>query len=236
LKIAIVTINLNNAAGLRRTLQSVAMQSQLPAAHVVVDGGSADESLEVIKANQSKITAWISEADDGVYQAQNKGWRMVNADYYLFLNSGDALLATDSLALLARSITHKKQLVYGNLMVENPDGSTWVKTYPDKLPGNYFDYDTLPHPATLISRYWLERMNGFDESLRICSDWKFFWQVFQKSPCSFAHVQESISCFDTKGISSQESSQQLINREKNWVRSKMAVSSLRVWIKKLVTW
>lgn len=234
--IAIVTINLNNATGLAKTLDSVRQQTRRPDAHVVVDGGSQDGSRAVLEQYHANLTKWISQPDNGVYAAQNKGWKMVKADYYLFLNSGDTLYTPQSLEMLAAAISNNRQLIYGNLMVENPDGTHWQKTYPGKLPANYFEYETLPHPATLISHCWLEALKGYDETLCICSDWKFFYEAFQKSPKSFFHVEHTISCFDTRGISSVQTNQSTIAKEKQLVRAEFLAKADQGLLRTISKW
>lgn len=222
MKISIVTINYNNCSGLVRTIESVLAQQMKPSSFVIIDGGSIDGSLNCIEKYSGHITYWKSEKDNGVYHAQNKGWLAVEADYYLFLNSGDTLLNTSSLAKLAASVTNKRQIVYGNLMIKPTDDNFWVKLYPKKLPSNYFDYETLPHPASLISKYWLHKENGYDETLEICSDWKFFRSVFYKSPGSFRHVDETISVFGLGGMSSKSGADKIIEYEKAMVKKQIS--------------
>ena len=91
MKISIITINLNNVSGLENTLSSVRAQTFRDFEQIVVDGGSSDGSVDVIRANSDWIAQWISEPDSGIYNAMNKGVRMASGDYLLFLNSGDCL-------------------------------------------------------------------------------------------------------------------------------------------------
>jgi glycosyltransferase involved in cell wall biosynthesis len=212
--IAIVTINLNNATGLAKTLASIRTQRCHPAECIVIDGQSSDHSLAVIMENQSLITHWVSEKDKGVYAAQNKGWRISKMPYLLFLNSGDTFFDNQSLGHLARGITGNKKIVFGNMLVKEPGGETWVKNHPDRLPPDYFEHDTLPHPGTLISRYWMKEKGGFDEDLKICSDWKFFRAVFFRNPGAFRHVSETVCCFSADGISSLPQNRYLIEQER----------------------
>ena len=108
MKLSIVTINYNNAEGLRKTLASVASQTYADIEHVIVDGGSTDESVEIIReyarangAHAGSLTNnchqihWLSEPDNGIYHAMNKGIRMATGEYIEILNSGDILAADD---------------------------------------------------------------------------------------------------------------------------------------------
>lgn len=97
MKLSIITINYNDAPGLAKTLKSVADQ-HIPAGfeleHIVIDGGSTDDSVNIIK-QYPHVTKWISERDNGVYNAMNKGIKLATGDYIQILNSGD-ILASDT--------------------------------------------------------------------------------------------------------------------------------------------
>ena len=98
MQLSIITINYNDAEGLRKTLASVAMQTYPHIEHIIVDGGSSDNSVEVIREYESSLASrlkWISEKDTGIYNAMNKGIRMATSEYIQILNSGDILAAPD---------------------------------------------------------------------------------------------------------------------------------------------
>ena len=97
MKLSIITINRNNAAGLEKTMKSVAAQTFKEFEYIIVDGASRDDSVEMIKRYQSEFTQlkWVSEPDSGIYNAMNKGIQMASGDYIQILNSGDCLAADD---------------------------------------------------------------------------------------------------------------------------------------------
>ena len=97
MKLSIVTVNRDNAAGLTQTFDSVRAQTFRDFEHIVVDGGSTDGSLEVIKARSDGLAFWVSEPDAGIYAAMNKGLRQAKGEYVYFLDSGDWLGAPDVL-------------------------------------------------------------------------------------------------------------------------------------------
>lgn len=80
IQLSIITINYNNAVGLQRTIESVVTQGNNNFEYIVVDGGSKDGSFEVIKKYANKISHWVSEPDDGIYNAMNKGVRMAHGE------------------------------------------------------------------------------------------------------------------------------------------------------------
>ena len=83
---SIITINFNNCDGLRRTIESVVNQTNDNYEYIVIDGGSTDGSVDVIQKYSDRISYWVSEKDDGIYNAMNKGVRHAHGDYCLFLN------------------------------------------------------------------------------------------------------------------------------------------------------
>ncbi len=101
-KLSIITINLNNSAGLDKTMKSVLVQSFRDFEYIVIDGGSNDGSVEILKSfeklysNKTEII-WLSETDKGIYNAMNKGIDLAHGEYLLFLNSGDSLVNPDIL-------------------------------------------------------------------------------------------------------------------------------------------
>src|SRR5690606_3965772 len=87
--ISIITVNLNNLEGLKRTMASVFNQTYQNFEYLIIDGGSSDGSKEYIEANADKISYWVSEPDKGIYNGMNKGIKKARGEYLLFLNSGD---------------------------------------------------------------------------------------------------------------------------------------------------
>ena len=89
MKYSIITINLNNSAGLRKTIESVVNQTFQDFEYIIIDGGSTDGSVDIIKEYSSRIDYWVSEPDRGIYNAMNKGIVQAHGDYINFMNSGD---------------------------------------------------------------------------------------------------------------------------------------------------
>ena len=199
-KISIITINLNNREGLKKTIQSVLEQDYTDLEYLVIDGDSSDGSQGIVESKGDKIDFFLSEKDNGVYEAMNKGIIKASGEYLLFLNSGDRFAGPNSLSQLIKSATNQ-ELIFGNILVE--DGArTFVKKYPPVLSFRYFYYDSLPHPACLISRKLFQQVGLYDTHLKIASDWKFFMLAVIKNGCTYLHVDQVISIFDTNGMSS----------------------------------
>lgn len=202
LKLSIITINLNNGAGLRETLRSVVSQGDFTnCEHIVVDGASTDSTPEVIAEFRSHIAKLVAEPDSGVYNAMNKGIALAEGDYLLFLNSGDVLVP-GVLGKVDFGSFHE-DIIYGDLDFQDP-GRTRHKDFPppqDITPA-FFLFNTLPHPATFIRRTLFDQYGPYDETMKIAADSKFFFTVVKSGGATLRKLPLTISIFKTDGISS----------------------------------
>ncbi|MEG1573526.1 MAG: glycosyltransferase family 2 protein, partial [Bacteroidales bacterium] len=131
-KLSIITINLNDAAGIEKTLKSIwEKQSFRDFEHIVIDGGSKDGSVEVIKKYEKNLAYWISEPDKGIYNAMNKGIAKATGEYLLFINGGD-WLADDVLAEVF-AIPFEEDIVYGDFTYVSEDGALCPEIYKREL-------------------------------------------------------------------------------------------------------
>ena len=211
LLISIITINLNNKYGLIKTVNSVRAQEYKNIEFIIIDGGSNDGSLEYIKAENKKFNYWISEKDNGIYDAMNKGIIQAKGDFLFFLNSGDFFYEPKSLSYLV-GFNINEDIVYGNVGMY-VDGALETKWFPSELSLEYFRYDTIPHQSTLIKRDLFYRFGFYSTEYKIVSDWAFFVDCIIKGKVKYRYVRELISIFDLNGISSQPSSYKIIRNE-----------------------
>jgi glycosyltransferase involved in cell wall biosynthesis len=198
--ISIITINYNNALGLQRTIESVIRQNYVDLEFIVIDGGSTDGSIEVIKEHENAITKWISEKDNGIYHGLNKGIKLAKGEYLLFLNSGDHLFS--------KHVLHKNHhhlngsdLICFDIHVLGLGQDRIIKQ-PDTLNFLYLFQETFAHQSVFIKRNLFEVVGLYDESLEIVSDWKFFIHALASHHCSYKAVHETLSVFYFDGISS----------------------------------
>lgn len=211
--ISIITICLNNPF-LERTITSVINQSYPNYSHLIIDGGSNDPvTMKTINSykNYEKISI-ISEKDNGIYDAMNKGIRKANGDYLIFLNAGDAFYSSESLSHFA-SNHDNHDIVYGDLEFADPK-SNFVVTYPDKLNYSFFMESSLPHPACFFHRNVFEKVGLYETSLQVAADWAFFLKAIGLYLVSYKHIPFVVSVFDHGGVSSQPQNQPIMENEK----------------------
>lgn len=202
-KITIITINYNNFIGLKKTMHSVLNQSDTNIEYIVIDGGSSDGSKEFIEKNKDKLTYWVSEPDNGIYNAMNKGIDKAKGKYLLFLNSGDYLCDKYVLSQVLQSL-NDCDVYYGNLIEVWPNNSYQKKNkgIEDKeISILTFITGSLSHPSSFIKRSLFEKYGYYDESLKVVSDWKFFLIALGMNNSKIKYLNIDVSYFDMTGIS-----------------------------------
>ena len=212
--LSIITVNLNNYAGLEKTIQSVFSQTFLAIEYIVIDGGSTDGSDGLLSTHSERIAYWTSAPDNGIYHAMNKGIRQATGDYCLFLNSGDWLAESTT---LANVFAQKPQadIASGDVYFFDTQANAikWHVPSPERLTAKTLFLGTLPHQATLIRRNLFERFGVYNEQLIIASDWLFFVESLLESGCSYQHIPETIAYFNMDGISCDPQTASLPRRE-----------------------
>jgi glycosyltransferase involved in cell wall biosynthesis len=169
---SIITINYNNLEGLIHTFNSVICQTNTAFEFIVIDGGSTDGSVPFLQANTTKLTYWISEKDNGVYHAMNKGIDKSNSEYVLFLNSGDCFADEKVLENVSTFVTGKPDILYGCHLWKQ-SGERWNPKVGYKFR-EIVTYTPVSHQATFYKRSILTNSARFDEAFKIISDWGLF--------------------------------------------------------------
>lgn len=200
-KLSIITVNLNNAIGLRKTIESVVSQTYADYEYLIIDGGSTYGSVEVIKEYVDKITYWVSEPDKGIYNAMNKGILQAKGEYCLFLNSGDWLLSENVLNKVF-SKNHTEDLICCKLYKHSNYFKGIIQIPKDKLTFYDFYISSLSHPSTFIKTKLFIENGLYDETLQIAADWKFFVETVIINKCSYITLDIETTVFAPGGISS----------------------------------
>lgn len=225
MRLSIITINRNNAAGLEKTLQSVALQTFKEFEYIIIDGASTDGSVEVVKLHESEFAhlKWVSEPDTGIYNAMNKGIRMASGDYIQILNSADCLAAEDvtERMLVALEKACNPSILYGNMVKCFPDGHRMVDKSFSGLEITMLGMftGTLNHDPAYIRRDLFVKYGFYDESLKIVSDWKWYLQAIILGSEKPQYVDLDVTLFDMTGIS--ESNKELDRIERKQVLTQL---------------
>lgn len=208
---SIITINYNNGEGLRQTIDSVVSQSYHEYEYIVIDGGSTDESVNVIKSFSDKIDYWVSEKDRGIYHAMNKGVSQAHGEYCIFMNSGDCFYNNRVLELVDESKI-REDIVVGKVVINDKDNLISPPPPSGELTMYHLYSGSIPHQGSFIRTYLL-RNYPYDENLKISSDWKFFVQVLIINNRSIRYLDLYVARYDLDGISTSNTA--LMREEKD---------------------
>ncbi len=206
-KLSIITINYNNATGLQKTMQSVLSQTAIDFEYIVVDGASTDGSYELIcqyaKMPMRMPFAWVSEKDNGIYHAMNKGIQLAKGEYVQFVNSGDCLVDNQVVAKMLHAMP-TCDIFIGQRISVRLDGKKRIEKNNKEVSLFTFYKSGLQHPTAYIRRRLFDTYGLYDETLKIASDWKWFLIVagLHQAKVSFAAIP--VSYFDMSGISSTQ--------------------------------
>lgn len=208
-KVSIITIVYNNLEGMKKTLNSIAKQTYPNIEHIVIDGGSTDGTLEVINDNAERISSFVSERDNGIADAFNKGLRYVTGDIVFFLNSGDALLREDTIKEVVLDWEENKvDVLFYKVKVSDKDyiPANHYKDKQDKI----WAMSDVPHQGAFIKKSVFEKIGGFNTEFRIRMDFEFFAKC-NVNKCSYLYYPRVIVSYEPGGTSMQSS-----NRKRFW--------------------
>ena len=197
-RVSVVTVVYNGAAHIEETIRAVAAQTYQEIEHIVVDGGSTDGTVEILRRLEHRLDCWVSEPDKGVYDAMNKGIALVSnpRSYVLFANADDALYAPDVIER-AMDAAGGADLVYGRMAFTDGAYSA-VMGRPVQLSD--LARETLCHPATFVRREVFDRVGRFNTSYRLAADYDHIVRCFSH-PVSTQFVDVIVSRMRMGGLS-----------------------------------
>lgn len=184
LKITVITPAFNSAPTIADTIESVLAQTYADVEHIIVDGGSTDGTVDIVRRYEPAYGGrlrWVSEPDKGLYDAMNKGLRMATGDVAGILNSDDFLTAHDVLATVAAAFDEETDAVFGNLKFVARDDSDKVVRIWEGSPYRSFRSGWHPgHPTFYARRRLYEQYGGFNTDFRIAADFELMLRLIEK--------------------------------------------------------
>lgn len=209
MKLTIITVNYNDACGLKRTLQSVKEQTSQDFEYLVIDGGSQDGSKDLLDEYNEIITYSVSERDSGVFNAMNKGIGLAKGNYCLFLNAGDYFAANDVVEKVLPTLDDT-DFISGDTICINPSGKKALWKAPRILSVYVITRYSLSHQSTFIKTSLLKK-RPYREDLRIASDWEqelyelvFHDATYKSVPINVCYFYEDgISRTDINGVKAE---------------------------------
>lgn len=216
-KLSIITITYNAEKTLERTLKSLYEQSYAEIEHIIVDGKSTDKTLDLIHKYQNNKMKWISEPDNGLYYAMNKGVKMSTGDYICFLNAGDTFFANTTIEEImhsANDLAQSPDIIYGETAIVNKNG-TFLHMRRLEAP-QYLNWKSFKkgmmvcHQAFIVKR---EQVEEYNTNYKFSSD--FDWCIRMMKKSSFIHnTGEVLINYLNEGITTANRKASLIERYK----------------------
>ena len=204
IKLSVITICYNDE-NIERTCESIVNQSWQDFEWIVIDGGSRKEIIDIINKYKDRIDKFISEKDNGVYNAYNKGLNLACGKYVNFLNSGDNYRDKDVLKTIFENKYYKDDILYGDMMAIDISSSKKEELYPSpkQISDKFFITSNIFTPCTFAKKELFDKFGQFDEQYKIVSDFDR-WIVFQKNGATFKYVPCTVADFYMDGLSTSK--------------------------------
>ncbi len=203
MKISIITACYNSSHTLEKTIQSVLSQTHTDIEFIVIDGGSKDGTLDIIKQYSDEVSVWISEPDRGIYDALNKGVALATGDLIGFLHADDVYASPNILEHIANLATHNN-VVYGDLQYVSENGTVirnWVS--------GIFEFKKLkrgwmpPHPTLYVKRELYSEVGVFNLDYKIAGDYDFMLRLLSMPNLKVGYLPELVVLMRVGGASNK---------------------------------
>ena len=195
MKISIITVCRNNEIGLRKTIDSVISQTYEDLEYIIIDGGSTDGTINIIAEYQKQFPIiLVSEKDEGIYDAMNKGANLATGDWLNFMNAGDTFYDKDSINRVIPFLKDEFDIVYGNTEIVYKDFKT-IKDEPE--PGKLW-MGRIPHQSSFIKSSTMKKYD-YNKDNKIVADLEFFMSVYHNGG-KIEKINQIISSFAKDGV------------------------------------
>lgn len=200
-----ITVCFNSAQTIEQTLQSVQDQDWPHMEHILIDGASTDGTLDVIERFRSGLVCVVSEPDEGIYDAMNKGLALVTGDVVCFLNADDQYASNNVLSIVANQMrVEQLDAVMGDVAFFNASNpSREVRRYrSDRFTPERLAWGWMPaHPALFFKRSVIERVGQFNTTYKIAGDYEYVIRAFYGHSLRYVHVPKVFVRMQTGGVS-----------------------------------
>ena len=199
--VSIVTVVYNGAATLERTIQSVLAQGYENIEYIIVDGGSTDGTIDLLKQYEDRLDLWVSERDKGIYDAMNKGVALCAGEWVALINADDWYEpGTVQRVVEAAKGRAEINIVHGDIWIHYPNGHKKLKRA--KLSGFLLRYweMVLNHPSFFVRKSYYDG-RPFDATLRVSGDHKWTLAAWMHSSAQFLYLPEPLANFTAGGAS-----------------------------------
>lgn len=213
MQVSIITVTYNAERWIERTMQSVLTQTYAEYEYIIVDGGSKDGTVDIIKRLEPLFKgrlSWVSEPDKGIYDAMNKGIKRATGDFLWFMNAGDEIYAPDTLAHVLAAASADTDIIYGKACIVNAAGEKVSEhhkvTPPDLQRMHFLNGLVVSHQAILVRR---TIAGAYNTNYRISADYDWCIRAVTASRKN-SYLDEYLCKFLTEGVSKKQ-------RKRSWI-------------------
>lgn len=244
IKISVITVCYNSEKTIARTLESLIRQTYKNYELIIIDGASKDRTLNIINRYKTKFKeiTIISEPDNGIYDAMNKGINLSKGEIIGFLNSDD-YYDKNALKFISDNYTKDIDILYGDTyLIDQYKGSFYERRAPILPEESLKDVGMIPHTSTFVKREIMLN-NQFDTNFRICADYKFFLSMYLEGK-KFKYINKRINNMTLEGVSNTQlidlakeriqCKEQLLGIQKGLTKQEIHNKKLRAFIVKQV--
>ena len=224
MKVSIITVSYNSVRTIRATIESVLSQDYPNLEYLIVDGGSTDGTVAILREYADRITRWVSEKDQGMYDAMNKGIAMATGDVIGILNSDDTYMTNYVVSKMMQALTAAQaDVVFADLILVDQHHPEKVLRYYDS--GNFkpskFRYGWMPaHPTVFIRKPIYDAVGPFVTDYKIAADYEMLIRVLAVHAASYCYVAKPIVRMRSGGASTAGWS-------RNWILNQEIVRACR---------
>ncbi|MEI6884484.1 MAG: glycosyltransferase family 2 protein [Bacteroidota bacterium] len=196
MKISVITVTLNSSTDLQKTLLNILSQGYDDLEIIIIDGGSTDGTIEVIKAYAEQIAYWISEPDNGIYDAMNKGIANASGEWVNFMNAGDVFVNDQTLSMVFNTDLLDADVIYGDSIACYPSFNAYRKA---SRPEDLWKGMVCCHQA-MFFKTDLIKQEAYKPQLHFSADYELILRLFFTGK-KFRYIPEPIARFNTRGVS-----------------------------------
>ncbi|MBU3564456.1 glycosyltransferase [Polynucleobacter sp. MWH-HuK1] len=206
LKCSIVTVVFNGGDSIEDAIRSVLEQTYDNIEYIIIDGGSTDETLNIIRKHEEHIDYWVSEKDAGIYDAMNKGIAIATGEVVGFLNSDDMFALPSAVAKIAAVFEDRSiDACYADLMYVSQDNRTIVRYWKSSqfVMGSFGLGWNPPHPTFYVRSRVFKRFGGFDLSIKIASDVDLMMRYLERYKIRAVYISQALIRMRVGGVSNK---------------------------------
>ncbi|WP_299491567.1 glycosyltransferase family 2 protein [Acaryochloris sp. IP29b_bin.137] len=214
MKVSIITVSYNSADTIQDTIKTIYMQTYTNFEHIIIDNNSDDDTAKIVKPFLNQKSIFISEPDQGIYDAMNKGIRLAKGDIIGILNADDIYANKDVILDIIETFEKEKvDCVFGDLVYVRPNNLNQIVRYyrSANFHPKLFAYGWMPaHPTVFIKRQAYERYGLFQIDYKIAADYELMIRFLAKHKISYKYIPKVMVKMRTGGVST-------LNWKSNWI-------------------